>query len=98
MSGSALILTYSHPEKPSLTGHLWTVNSKAMIEVFKTNVQGKEQADDLVRELKKHFPASRINIDMHDTDKVLRLEGADFRIEKVQLLVKQNGFNCSLLE
>jgi hypothetical protein len=69
-----------------------------MIEVFKTNVQGKTQADSLVTELKKHFPASRINIDMHDRDKVLRLEGTDFRIEMVRLLVEQNGFYCSLLD
>jgi len=45
-----------------------------MIEVFKTNVQEISQANKIVAVLLEHFPGSRINFDMHDCDKVLRVE------------------------
>jgi len=69
-----------------------------MIEVFTTNVQEEGEAKLLVDELQKHFPQTRINIDMHDCDKVLRLEGKDVLTEKVMLLVEERGFACKVLE
>lgn len=69
-----------------------------MIEVFKTNVEEATHAKNLVALLLQHFPASRINIDLHDCDKILRVEGDDFIPEKVIGLVKENGFTCHVLE
>jgi len=69
-----------------------------MIEVFKTNIQDALQAKSLVAFLLHHFPDSRVNIDLHDCDKVLRIEGCDFLPAKVMMLVKEKGFVCSLLE
>jgi len=69
-----------------------------MIEVFKTNIQDALQAKSLVTFLLGHFPGSRVNIDLHDCDKVLRIEGRDFPPAKVMMLVKEKGFACSLLE
>ncbi|MEP6746725.1 MAG: hypothetical protein ABJB86_03305 [Bacteroidota bacterium] len=69
-----------------------------MIEVFKTNIQKVSQARKLISLLLQHFPGSRINIDLHDCDKILRIEGGNFLPGKVLLLVKENGFMCSVLE
>ena len=69
-----------------------------MIEVFKTNVQEIDQARRLVALLLDHFPGSKINFDLDDCDKVLRVEGKNFAIAKVISIVRENGFNCSALE
>jgi len=69
-----------------------------MIEVFKTDIQELSQAEELISLLLDHFPESKINVDMHDCDKVLRIEGRNFLPSKVMLLVKENGFMCSVLE
>lgn len=68
-----------------------------MIEVFKTDVSDEKQASDLRHLLLRHFPTSRINFDLHDCDKILRIEGADFSSELVQALVKNSGFACDML-
>jgi hypothetical protein len=44
-----------------------------MIEVFKTNICQSEDADAVIDGLSKDLPGSRINIDLHDCDKILRI-------------------------
>ena len=69
-----------------------------MIEVFKTNVHETSQAAELVALLLQHFPGSKINFDLNDCDKVLRVEGESFLPGKVITLVKENGFICNVLD
>ena len=69
-----------------------------MIEVFKTNVQEFSEAQKLVALLLRHFPNSKINFDLDDCDKVLRVEGQNLRIEKVMTLVSEKGFLCKVLD
>ncbi len=69
-----------------------------MVEVFKTNVRRVSAANKLVDLLVQHFPESKINFDLHDCDNILRVEGKDFIIEQVMLLMHQNGFTCRVLE
>jgi hypothetical protein len=69
-----------------------------MIEVFKTNVEETGQANRIVSILLEHFPGSKINFDLHDCDKILRVEGKSFCAEKIMTLVVENGFSCSALE
>lgn len=69
-----------------------------MIEVFKTNVQEFSEAQQLVALLRTHFPGSRINFDLDDCDKVLRVEGNNLRIEKVMTLITEKGFLCKVLD
>jgi hypothetical protein len=68
-----------------------------MVEVFKTNVQEVSEASKLVGLLLRHFPGSKINFDLHDCDKVLRVEGKNFVTETVIVIVKENGFACDVL-
>ncbi|WP_205511636.1 hypothetical protein [Longitalea arenae] len=69
-----------------------------MIEVFKTNVQEFSEAQKLVALLSRHFPGTKINFDLDDCDKVLRVEGNDLRIEKVMTIVTGKGFLCKVLD
>jgi hypothetical protein len=69
-----------------------------MVEVFKTNVQEFAEAQKLVALLRRHFPDSKINFDLDDCDKVLRVEGNDLRIEKVMTLIMEKGFLCAVLD
>ena len=69
-----------------------------MIEVFKTNVNEIEKAKKIVDILLKQFPDNKINFDLHDCDKILRVEGKTFCKEKVITLVIENGFSCDVLE
>jgi hypothetical protein len=54
-----------------------------MIEVFKTNVEEAVQAEKLVDILLDHFPDNKINFDLHDCDKILRVEGKVFALRKL---------------
>jgi hypothetical protein len=69
-----------------------------MVEVFKTNVQEFSEAQKLVALLRRHFPDSKVNFDLDDCDKVLRIEGSSLRIEKVMTLVMEKGFLCAVLD
>jgi hypothetical protein len=69
-----------------------------MIEVFKTNVKGAAHAKRIVTILLEHFPGNKINFDLHDRDKILRVEGKSFCTEKILTLVIENGFSCNVLE
>jgi hypothetical protein len=69
-----------------------------MIEVFKTNVETATDAGNLIEILLQHFPGSKINFDLQDCDKILRVEGRDFSTNKIMLTLKEKGFHCAVLE
>jgi hypothetical protein len=69
-----------------------------MIEVFKTSVENVSDANNIVQMLLQHFPGSRINFDLQDCDKILRVEGKNFCTETIITFMNENGFHCSILE
>ncbi len=69
-----------------------------MVEVFKTNVQKKVQIKMLLCMLSKAFPSFKMNIDLSDCDKVLRVEGDNINVFWIMLIVKENGFECEVLD
>ena len=69
-----------------------------MVEVFKTDVRHKKQAQTLLSVLAKQFPLFRINFDLEDCDKILRVEGENIQHEKIASLVIENGYQCDILE
>ena len=69
-----------------------------MVEVFKTNVQKKTQSKMLLCILSKAYPSFKINFDLSDCDKVLRVEGDNMEALRIMILVKENGFRCELLD
>jgi hypothetical protein len=68
-----------------------------MVEVFKTNVQEFSSAETLVKKLLYNFPAYKINFDLTDCDKILRVEGNNISSEKIMELVAANGYQLEIL-
>jgi hypothetical protein len=68
-----------------------------MVEVFKTNVEQKEMADQLLSALLCDHPFSKINFDLEDCDKILRVEGIEICVEKIIDLINRRGFECEVL-
>ena len=71
---------------------------KKMIEIFKTNVQKKAQSKMMLYILSETFPSLKINFDLSDRDKVLRIEGDNIETLPIMLLVKEHGFTCEILD
>ena len=69
-----------------------------MIEVFRTNVQEQDLAKELTSRLLAHFPHHKINFDLQDCDKILRVEGASISREKIIALITSEGYQCHVLE
>ena len=69
-----------------------------MVEVFKTNVQEVSHSSALIEKLLVHFPASKINFDLEDCDKILRIEGESVFPVKVIEVLNACGYQCGVLE
>ena len=69
-----------------------------MVEVFKTNVQKKTQSKMLLSVLSETFPSFKINFDLSDCDKVLRVEGNNMEALTIKRLVNEYGFKCDILD
>ena len=72
--------------------------SQLQVEVFTTNVTGEEEAKRLLLELNKLITASRINFDLDDTDRILRIESEEVRVEEVIRFMHSRGYQASILE
>jgi len=68
-----------------------------MIEVFKTNVQEVNESKKIIQKLLEHFPKNKINFDLSDCDKILRVEGGNIQPEEIVQLLNRNGFQCEIL-
>ncbi len=68
-----------------------------MVEVFKTNVQEATHAEKLVNLLYQHFPARKINFDLEDCDKILRIDSPVNYADEVIETLKENGVWCEEL-
>lgn len=69
-----------------------------MVEVFKTNVTAPDQTNKLVRKLLEHFPKGRINFDIEDCDRVLRVESELVLPIKVIEVLNEHGYECCILD
>jgi hypothetical protein len=69
-----------------------------MVEVFKTNVDGAEQARDIVHKLSEPFPSYKVSFDIDDCDKILSLEGERILLKKIISTLSQSKCGCQILE
>lgn len=69
-----------------------------MIEIFKTNVELEEQAERIMSSLAQVFSSLKINFDLDDCDKILRIEGHEFSVDRIKEMVHALGYLCELLE
>jgi hypothetical protein len=78
-------------------GRTFVLLANGMIEVFKTNVDDAGRSKLLVRLIAEHFAVHRVNFDLEDCDKVLRVEGQEFCPKRVIDLLKTNGHHCEIM-
>lgn len=69
-----------------------------MVEVFKTNVRGIRKAKLIIQKLAEEFPAHKINFDLDDCDKILRVQGKNILQEEIINLVTALNYQCEILE
>jgi len=67
------------------------------VVVYKTNVDDPKLADTLVRELARQFPSTKINFDLEDCDRVLRIEGFINDFKKIPDHLRKKGLECECL-
>lgn len=69
-----------------------------IVEIFKTNVQKESDRDYIMAVIQKQFPDYKINFDLEDCDKILRIEGFDLQHDNVVNHVSRLGYTCIRLE
>lgn len=69
-----------------------------MVEVFKTNVPDQAVAQQLLAAFGQHLPDSKINFDLEDCDRILRVESETVNGQEIVALVEARGFQCMMLE
>ena len=69
-----------------------------MVEVFKTNVQSTREAKRIIQKLAEEFPKHKINFDLSDCDRILRIQGNDIFERKIISIVRSLNYNCEMLE
>lgn len=74
------------------------VKKIAVVEVFRTNIQKAKLAKELTNLLYLHFPEYKINFDLQDCDKILRVEGQQIWPDKIMELIHSSGYDCQPLE
>ncbi|HWK06669.1 MAG TPA: hypothetical protein VNS58_23700 [Puia sp.] len=70
-----------------------------IVQVFKTDVQDQQVARHIVLFLKQSFSHCRINFDLDDCDKVLRIESLLGPVQEtaIQLVMAGYGYDCEPL-
>ncbi|WP_239452946.1 hypothetical protein [Flavobacterium tistrianum] len=69
-----------------------------VVEIFKTNVQKESDRDYVMTVMQNQFPDYKINFDLEDCDKILRIEGVDLEYDNVVNHVSSLGYTCIRLE
>ena len=93
-----LFTTFHCPLKLFYSEYLYNLKSTFMIEIFKTNVQNKSQAKQIINLLKNIFSEATINFDLNDCDKILRVAGIKKSYTKTIVTDLNNlGYTCEIL-
>ncbi|MDB5255956.1 MAG: hypothetical protein JWM14_651 [Chitinophagaceae bacterium] len=67
------------------------------IEVFKTNVEKEQEAEELRFMLSQKFPWFDVHFDLEDCDHILRVEGYAVLNEQIISLLSKQGYQCTAL-
>ncbi len=70
-----------------------------MVEVFKTNVKDKGQAEMLLSLIHRNFGQYRANFDLEDCDRILRVKSREGKVHPLFLieLLKDIGYQAEVL-
>jgi hypothetical protein len=69
------------------------------IEIFKTDVYDRAEADMIIQQLHAAFENYRVNFDLHDCDRILRVENPSGEIapDPVIKMMEEMGYAAELL-
>lgn len=65
-----------------------------MVRVYKTDIDNRTKAKNIVHEIRQVQPGSDPSIDLEDCDKVLRIENSESKIDesKIKRIVSNYGY------
>ncbi|MFL5743324.1 MAG: copper chaperone [Niastella sp.] len=66
--------------------------------VFKTNLRFKKQINAVTPHINNLQGIARWNVDLDDTDKILRIESVDLSPRSVEATLQQAGYFCEELQ
>lgn len=66
--------------------------------VFKTNLRFKKQINAVTPHINNLQGVARWNVDLDDTDKILRIESVDLSPRSVEATLQQAGYFCEELQ
>ena len=71
-----------------------------IVQVFKTDVQDQKDARRIVLFLHQNYAHCKVNFDLDDCDKVLRIESQQEPVKEaaIQLVVAVYGYDCKPLQ
>lgn len=69
-----------------------------MVEVFKTNIDCETVANEVMMDLKTAFPEYKINFDLDDCDKILRVEAENISVPGIISHLQELTVFCEALE
>jgi hypothetical protein len=69
-----------------------------MVEIFKTNVRSSRKAKLVIEKIAEEFPSHKINFDLTDRDKILRVQGSTIMENKIIRIVTSLNHRCEILE
>lgn len=67
-----------------------------MVEIFKTNVDDRQLADRILKELRSHLPVYLFNFDLEDCDRILRAESTDIPVEVSSIIKIVAGLHIEI--
>lgn len=69
-----------------------------MVEVFKTNVRSIREAKIIIQKLAEEFPNHKVNFDLSDCDRILRVQGNNILEREIIGIVNSLNYNCEVLQ
>lgn len=69
-----------------------------MVEVFKTNVQKETDTNYIIAIINRQFPTYKVNFDLEDCDKILRVEGVQLDCKNIIEYLNCLGYICVKLD
>ncbi|MEA5257655.1 hypothetical protein VB264_07660 [Arcicella aquatica] len=68
------------------------------IEIFKTSVSNQRASEEILNLLKISFPHLKMNFDLDDCDKILRIQGHSFCSTNIIEILSNMGHHCERIE
>ena len=60
-------------------------------------MQREKEAELLLEKLQEQFPQYKINFDLADCDKILRVEGKQIQPQNIISIMEKSSYNCEVL-